>query len=307
MLLSIVIPIYRVEKYIERCLDSIYNQNISEEMFSICLVNDGTPDDSVKLCLPYLNKHRNIKLVEQRNQGLSMARNIGLQNSKGEYVWFIDSDDELMPNSIQTVLNSIVAYKADCFLIGHEEVDDHGKSLNKYEYDDIVVVGKEFLETKMNDCEFFIPAQFTIWSSTFLRKNGFHFYPTIYHEDCEFTPKVLFKAKSVRCIKGVQYKYIRHANTISTSINPKRAYDYIIVADSLSSFNKNNGNATILYNFASLFINSALKIILKCPIKEMRAFNMYLKTHQSLLKHLSKNCTGKYRMSIRLIFILSKI
>lgn len=308
MLLSIIIPIYKVEKTIKACLDSIYSQGIDENLFSLILVNDGTPDKSVSLCYPYLKEHLNIRIIEQTNQGLSMARNNGLKQSEADYVWFVDSDDVLCGNSISVVLQAISNNISDCILLGHEEVDEGGEVLNKYCYEEEKELpGVDFLIENFNDCKFFIPAQFTVWRRSFLNKHHLYFYPSIYHEDCEFTPKAIFLSSSILCVKGIQYKYIRHNNTISTTISSKRAYDYVTVAQSLSKFSFGNGNPSVLCNFSALFINSAIKIILKCGTKEQILFWKYLLGDYRSIQYISNYSTGKYRLISNMLYALTMI
>ena len=308
MILTIIIPIYKVEKTIEACLNSIYSQGINESLFSLVLVNDGSPDNSVSLCSPYMEKHKNIRLIEQANQGLSMARNRGLDNSNSEYVWFVDSDDTIHENSINSILKSIQLYHSDCLLLGHEEVDEKGAVINHYCYkEDKEMSGVDFLSNNFKDCKFFIPAQFTVWKRDFLIRNQLFFYPSICHEDCEFTPKAIFLSSSIVCINGIHYKYIRHDNTISTTICSKRAYNYFTVAKSLCAFSIAKSNPSILCNFSALFLNSSIKIIMKCGAKEQIKFWNFVRKETPSIQSIAKESTGKYKITSSLIYILIKL
>jgi len=104
MILSIIIPVYNTEKYISWCLDSCLNINgqINDDYEIIC-VNDGSTDNSIEILRQYENK--GIRVFSKLNGGVSSARNLGLEKSKGEYVWFIDSDDMIVPNSLQIIKN----------------------------------------------------------------------------------------------------------------------------------------------------------------------------------------------------------
>ena len=94
--LSIIIPVYNVEKYIRACFESVYRQNLKEDSFEVIVVDDGSEDDSIALIEDIIDQHSNITIVSQTNQGLSCARNIGLKNAIGRYVLFLDSDDLLV-------------------------------------------------------------------------------------------------------------------------------------------------------------------------------------------------------------------
>lgn len=104
MNLSIIVPVYNVEKYVGECLDSILNQNLDPENYEIILVNDGSTDGSLDIIKTYANGHSHIKIIDKANGGVSQARNWGLAQAKGEYIYFIDSDDFLLPNSLSRLI-----------------------------------------------------------------------------------------------------------------------------------------------------------------------------------------------------------
>ena len=102
MKLSLIIPVYNVEQYIGRCLQSCLSQaNVTAEDYELVIVNDGTKDNSMQVVEEMTRGCTNITVINQHNQGLSMARNVGLKAAKGEYVWFIDSDDWIESNMIE--------------------------------------------------------------------------------------------------------------------------------------------------------------------------------------------------------------
>lgn len=103
--LSIIIPIYNVERYLKKCLDSIYCQILNLPV-EVILVNDGTKDNSIEVIKPYLNLPQTI-FIDQHNQGLSVARNNGLKVSSGKYVWFVDSDDWIPDGFVESFCNSL--------------------------------------------------------------------------------------------------------------------------------------------------------------------------------------------------------
>ena len=105
MTLSIIIPVYNVEKYIRPCIESIYRQGLNENDFEIILVNDGTPDNSIGVISDILNQHSNIIVLEQENQGQATARNLGLSQARGKHVIMIDSDDLLIDNTLMPILD----------------------------------------------------------------------------------------------------------------------------------------------------------------------------------------------------------
>ena len=111
--LSIIVPIYNVEQYICECVSSIYRQSLAEEEFEVILVNDGTKDKSMEVLSPIMQQHDNVVIVNQKNQGLSAARNNGLEKAKGKYILFIDSDDVIIDNSLPILLKQALDNNVD--------------------------------------------------------------------------------------------------------------------------------------------------------------------------------------------------
>ena len=105
--ISVIIPVYNVEKYLPECLESILSQVKNNAIYEIVLVNDGTPDNSMDIAYSIVGRYSNVKVVNQENQGLSVARNIGLEHATGDYIWFIDSDDWLTDDAISIVMKAI--------------------------------------------------------------------------------------------------------------------------------------------------------------------------------------------------------
>lgn len=124
MELSIIIPIYNVEQYVHICLDSIYRQGIDEELFEVILINDGTENRSIEVIADIIYNHSNIKVINQKNQGLSVARNNGIAIANGEYILFVDSDDQLIYNSLKPLIESAITSKADLVMAEFIKIND---------------------------------------------------------------------------------------------------------------------------------------------------------------------------------------
>lgn len=104
MLLSIIVPVYNVESYLEKCITSLLRQGLKETEYEILLINDGSTDSSLSICRRFVESHDNIRLFSQSNAGLGKARNIGLREASGDYVCFVDSDDSLKQNGLSRIL-----------------------------------------------------------------------------------------------------------------------------------------------------------------------------------------------------------
>ena len=107
MYLSIIVPVYNVEKYIRPCLESIFFQGLNEKDYEVIVVNDGTRDRSMEVVDSFQTAHSNMTIIHQENQGLSIARNTGMKHAKGDYIAFLDSDDILAKNSLKRYKNML--------------------------------------------------------------------------------------------------------------------------------------------------------------------------------------------------------
>ena len=122
--LSIIIPVYNVEKYIRPCIESIYRQGLNENQFELIIVNDGTKDKSMEMIADIIQAHSNITVINQENQGLSVARNNGIAIAEGEYLLMPDSDDMLIDYSIKPLLEKALAEKADIIMADFVKMND---------------------------------------------------------------------------------------------------------------------------------------------------------------------------------------
>ena len=122
--LSIIIPVYNVEKYLPECLDSCLNQDISQEDYEIICINDGSSDSSAEILAVYAQKHSNIRIITQPNSGVSVARNAGLDAARGEYIWFVDADDFIAANCLLALRTRAAECSADKLSFGHYEFEN---------------------------------------------------------------------------------------------------------------------------------------------------------------------------------------
>ena len=123
--ISIIVPFYDVEKYAIRCIESIINQKYKN--LEIILIDDGSPDNCGKICDQYAKKDNRIKVVHKENQGVSIARNVGMEKAQGDYIWFVDSDDYISDDSIDILSNVINKKDYDVIVFNYNTVDNDGK------------------------------------------------------------------------------------------------------------------------------------------------------------------------------------
>lgn len=222
-LISVIVPVYKVEEYLDRCVDSIINQTYKN--LEIILVDDGSPDNCPKMCDGYAKKDKRIKVIHKKNGGLSDARNIGIDNSKGDYLTFIDSDDYVELNYIEFLYNLMVKYDADISM-GKQYVRYSNKVINTgsgYLYDNLTKA--EIFEKLMYGEDFDVSA----WSKLYKRKlfSDIKYPVNRLFEDSATTYKLIDKAnKSVMKSEPI-YNYIIRDGSITNSVFNEKKLDLI--------------------------------------------------------------------------------
>ena len=214
MKLSIIVPVYNVEEYLEECLDSLINQNYQD--YEIIAINDGSKDNSLKILRKYEKKYpKLIKVYDKENGGLSSARNYGIEKSKGKYLFFVDSDDYILPNSLK-ILDKYLEEDYDIivypFIAGNEENQKFELMYNK----DIEDKRKRLLVGK--PC-----AQNKICKKNLYTKNKITFLEGVYYEDLATTPKLALHTENIKFIEEPLYFYRVRPNSIMNNkeYNPK--------------------------------------------------------------------------------------
>ena len=217
--LSVIVPIYNVEKYLHKCVDSLLNQDLPMEDYEIILVDDGSPDRCGEVCDEYSTQYSNINVIHRDNGGLSAARNSGVEVARGEYVQFVDPDDFLEPNVLQTLVNKMDTDKLDILRFNYQNVNERYEVFepNKIskpfvDYRDEVCDGLSFLTERLGyacyACQFMVRRD--------LLKNCF-FKEGVYFEDTEWAPRMLLKAKRVTSTDLMVYNYLMRAGSITKS------------------------------------------------------------------------------------------
>lgn len=217
-LLSIVVPVYNVEEYLSKCLDSILNQDIDKDDYEIIVVNDGSTDGSGGVAKEYAEKYSNITLINQENQGLSGARNSGIKVARGKYIQFVDSDDYLEPNVEKSLVEKMESENLDILRFNYQNVNEKGEVFdpNKagklyVDYRDEVCDGTTFLNERQGPACYAV--QFML--KTELVKSIPLFMEGIYFEDVEWTPRVLTAANRVTSESKIIYNYLVRQGSIT--------------------------------------------------------------------------------------------
>ena len=273
---SIIIPVYNVEYYVSGCIESCLKQDIPHDQYEIIIVNDGSTDKSLQIINQYAEKYLNILIVSQENAGLSVARNVGLQYSSGEYVWFVDSDDKIQENCLSEILDTI--NDSDMIAFGFDELlKDQVVDSYIYSNENILQSGKDFIISRNGN--FLHGAPFYMYKRSFLLNNALSFCPGIFHEDSEFTPRALCMATTIVQSNQRYYKRFVRGNSITRRINVKRAYDLCFVVNSLNKFILTTVNDKTLrkslQRLLPLLLNTALNVVVDSSEDEKRRYTHY--------------------------------
>lgn len=264
MLLSIIIPVYNVEEFIQRCVDSVLQQSFPKSEYEILLINDGSTDKSPAICDEIAKKSENIKVYHKKNGGLSDARNFGIEKSVGKYISFLDSDDYVLKNCYKKMLDVGIENNAD-IVMGNainyiNEKTQHPK-IKKRVRNFSQENGENFLVKSVKSETMSMAAVLGLYKRELIVKNNLKFKKGIYHEDELWTPQVYLKAKNVCYIDLDFYIHVNRVGSITKSENKtKNALDLIKVCYELEKVYQsvtNKKNEKILRNYiAMLYLNA---------------------------------------------------
>lgn len=217
-LVSIIVPTYNVKHYIRECIESILNQTYKN--IEIIIVNDGSTDNSMTMINDYVTSINKIKVINQENQGLSAARNSGIERAKGKYIAMIDSDDKIKPDFIKNLVKTAMQTNAD--IVRGSFRDFQGNIPTGWIADFITNPnsGPQVLDQFLNQ-----NTSFVVWSSLysreFLNNNNLRFTPGILLEDGDFTCRAYMAANIVITTQYTDYMYRIRPGSILTSNNAK--------------------------------------------------------------------------------------
>lgn len=240
--ISVIIPIYNVEKYLKDCIDSVLSQSFKN--LEVILVDDGSPDNSGKIADSYALKDNRVKVIHKKNGGIADARNVGLENATGEYIMFIDSDDFLLQDALKILENKIEKENADYVIANYINCDEESNL-----WDAPVFSKEKYKEFKLNIKDYkdsFYIMNSAVWNKMFnhdfIKKLNLKFVEGVPAEDAIFTTYCFIKSQSVFYIPDIVYSY-RQRNA-GTSISMNCTYEYfnginIAYKEIYDNFNEN--------------------------------------------------------------------
>ena len=220
--ISVVLPVYNVANYLRKCLDSLVNQTFKD--FEVICVNDGSTDLSLSILEGYSLSDSRFKIITQENQGLSGARNTGIDQVEGEYVLFVDSDDWLEENALEVLYEHVKGFSSDITMFKFKYYNENTEEYSEGPFTNLEVIDPSFFTGNFYymdviDIIFKIShAPFNkLYKTSFLKENDAKFLYGSYYEDLEFFYMVFLKAKKVSVLPEYLYYYRIRDQSISTS------------------------------------------------------------------------------------------
>ena len=315
-LISVIIPVYNVEEYLRECVDSVLNQTYQN--FEVILVDDGSTDSSGQICDEYVEKDERITVIHQKNGGLSVARNTGLSDANGNYVYFLDSDDYIAENTFESLLtiakkdnSDIVFFDAVSFADKNDfTVKQNYIRKNKYKTDCGINIFCQMTENK----EFHSAVYLMMFKKQFIENNKLIFVPGILHEDMVFTYQALCLAQIVSQLSEALYYRRYRKNSIMTSSKTKKHFTSCIdVSEINTKFTHKSFKNTAsdeIYQYLSRCAFNVFNVYEKLNKKDKKACKSRLRSFRNDVlrnnafedKALKMRCYGKTFWFIYKIF-----
>ena len=227
---SIIIPIYNSEEYLERCILSVINQTLKE--IEIILVNDGSIDNSLNIMNSFAIRDNRIVIINQSNKGLSSARNVGLLTAKSDYISFLDSDDYIEKEMLEILYLDGISNKSDIVLSKYKRINDKGEFfyISKIENIEKDLIGNilNFGITPIVCNKLYKKDLFTL--------NNIYFPLKMYYEDHIVNLKLFFYAKKVSFVNIPFYNWFERSGSITNNFSKKHIEDVFITLDSIKAF-----------------------------------------------------------------------
>ena len=304
MTLSIIIPAYNREASIADTLESIFRQRGHNLDYEVIVVDDASADRTAAICRHIAAEHPQLHVLNGQHAGPGGARNMGLAHARGTYIWFIDSDDFAEEGAFAVFQKEMTqGYDAIAFCSANLI---HGEKVRRTSYRDMagqVVTGSQFL-SNIIDCSLlrlksrFSPAVMTfLFKRDFLLSQQLSMLPYIYHEDLEFTPRVLMAAQKVLVLDDILYLVYPTPGSIVRSINQKKGYDNLTVVRHLYDYVQKDPSEydRKLYIIMSIAFCNSLEEIWKAKAHHEKKYIEDLRTNSTVYRRvLVRSRYGKY-------------
>lgn len=301
---SVVIPVYNAEKYLERCLDSVINQ--SHQNLEIICINDGSTDSSKKILDSYKKKDDRIIIINQKNQGLSGARNAGIKKATARYITFVDSDDAIDQYMIQHLLDALTSTKSDISVCSFLELYPNGKIAHfNQTHPEKTLTTKQALSAMLKEEGFMVSSTMKLFPRSFF--SDIKFPVGKLHEDVYTTYKLFMKAKQIAFIPQEYYQYIHHENSIVNQKFDDRKLVLITFTDQMCN-DIDKAYPDLLNITNERRMRARFSILRQIPLnhRETKTIIKYLKEHQNFITK-NPEASARDKLALRLALLSPKL
>lgn len=302
-ILSCIVPCYNVEKYLQACLDSLFNSSLDEDNLEILCIDDGSPDGSLDILKKNAAIHNSIRIIShQYNKGLGGARNTGIREAKGKYIWFVDADDMVSGDKLNSVISYVCAQNLDVLCFNYRKIDNYGNEISFH---------KVFTRLAPKSGYGFINDTFgpnivnhmgfvwrLIYRTEYLREHDLSFPEKVYWEDTAFMPKSILEAKRIASIDDVLYSYRVNPGSISGTFSKaypaKHIFDWAFNAGpTLLEFSKGVQDKDLQHSFFDVAINKYINgfpiFLFRTSKLERKEFYQLVRRQKRIVRPLESN------------------
>ncbi len=266
-LISVIIPVYKVEKYLDRCIESVVNQTYGK--LEIILVDDGSPDGCPLICDEWAKRDQRVSVIHQENKGLGMARNLGLKIAKGEYLVFLDSDDYLSENAVEIFHSRMIVDHSDMAIGKHVDIYDDGTINDKFSawINDGVVTNDDVFRKMGDDNRYTV----SVWGKMFKRDlfEGVEFPTLKCGEDLWIFPYIIDKCKCISVVDEICYFYYQRVDSIVHQLTQDRLFDDISARIHFSRFLMERGYSKSALKWFEISLSKAMSIRDKKKVEKL--------------------------------------
>ena len=304
-ILSIIVPVFRAEQYLDTCVQSLLRQDLHPEEYEIILVDDGSEDNSPTLCDTYAEQYKQIIVIHQSNKGQAAARNTGIRAAKGQYICFVDSDDFVEPETYKALLLQAIDNTLDVLQFRIQLLSGNKtKPLRRPHKDTTIYNGEQFVNHCMNvQC---YPVIYII-RRTLLTDHAIYFTEGLSYEDVEWVPRMLYAAKRLMRNDIMVYNYVMHANSTThptTKEKWQRAIkDNITVLTHYQEFITQKKDPVWLHAMSSNIITAILTIVAKQFYSER---TIYIRQIQDIYPY-TLSCKKNFPLTEKIKTTLARI
>ena len=262
-IITIIIPVYNVEKYIEKCLQSILIQNFNK--LEIIILDDGSNDQSIAIAQSYQRKYQGmIRIISQENKGQGGARNTGIKNAEGKYLLFVDGDDAIKPDMLQKLYNYMEKSNADIIFFGTEYVDENGAIIcQRTEFPD------RYMEFTLSEQPYLFAKDGYIWDKIYktelFLENNIWFPEQMWYEDLNVEAKILLCAKKMVSINEIFYEYLQRNGSTMHNCNVEKNRDMLYSIQDILEYYKSKSMYEKYYEQLEFLV--AFHIMTLCTLR----------------------------------------